>query len=85
MHCSLIMHGFHNGKWFILCSNVSLVYKYTFVNNKRDSKKLYFFSRNFHLASFYLFNRGGRRSVRLVRPFENNLDQTIKLLARPKF
>ena len=21
MHCSLIMHGFHNGKWLILCSN----------------------------------------------------------------
>ena len=20
MHCSLIMHGFHNGKWLILCS-----------------------------------------------------------------
>ena len=22
VHCSLIMHGFHNGKWLILCSNV---------------------------------------------------------------
>ena len=22
MHCSLIMHGFHNGKWLVLCSNV---------------------------------------------------------------
>ena len=21
MHCSLTMHGFHNGKWLILCSN----------------------------------------------------------------
>ena len=21
VHCSLIMHGFHNGKWLILCSN----------------------------------------------------------------
>ena len=21
MRCSLIMHGFHNGKWLILCSN----------------------------------------------------------------
>ena len=20
VHCSLIMHGFHNGKWLILCS-----------------------------------------------------------------
>ena len=20
MHCSLIMHGFHNGKWLVLCS-----------------------------------------------------------------
>ena len=20
VHCSLIMHSFHNGKWFILCS-----------------------------------------------------------------
>ena len=20
MHCSLIMHGFHSGKWLILCS-----------------------------------------------------------------
>ena len=24
VHCSLIMHGFHNGKWFILCSNIFL-------------------------------------------------------------
>ena len=23
VHCSLIMHGFHNWKWFILCSNKS--------------------------------------------------------------
>ena len=22
VHCSLIMHGFHNGKWLILCSKV---------------------------------------------------------------
>ena len=22
-HCSLIMHGFHNGKWFILCSKTN--------------------------------------------------------------
>ena len=21
VHCSLIMHRFHNGKWLILCSN----------------------------------------------------------------
>ena len=21
VHCSLIMHGFHNGKWLVLCSN----------------------------------------------------------------
>ena len=21
VHCSLIMHGFHNGKWLMLCSN----------------------------------------------------------------
>ena len=21
VHCSLIMHGFHNGKWLILCFN----------------------------------------------------------------
>ena len=27
MHCSLIMHGFHNGKWLILCS------KYYFIRN----------------------------------------------------
>ena len=20
VHCSLIMHGFHNGKWLVLCS-----------------------------------------------------------------
>ena len=24
VHCSLIMHGFHNGKWLILCSNMYL-------------------------------------------------------------
>ena len=23
VHCSLIMHGFHNGKWLILCSKHS--------------------------------------------------------------
>ena len=22
VHCSLIMHGFHNGEWFMLCSDV---------------------------------------------------------------
>ena len=29
MHCSLIMYGFHNGKWLILCSNnkLRMVYK----------------------------------------------------------
>ena len=30
MHCSLIMHGFHNGKWLILCSKYIYIYVETY-------------------------------------------------------
>ena len=31
VHCSLIMHGFHDGKWFILCSKIFYLMMILFV------------------------------------------------------
>ena len=36
MHCSLIMHGFHNGKWLILCSKLLLQSGYVYVHEMAE-------------------------------------------------